>query len=107
MVRLHGLDRHPSERDRLHRLFVQSGVRLVVAGHDHIYDRTARDGITYVIAGPTGGAIPPFLKDGDPFCYMVVSRKNDGYSFSVKDLTGDMRDEFSVGAPAKRRLPVD
>ena len=58
VVPLHGLDRHRQERNRLHRLFAQSGVNLVIAGHDHIYDRMARDGITYVIAGPTGGTLP-------------------------------------------------
>lgn len=96
VVPFHGLDKHLPERDRLHRLFVQSGVSLVVAGHDHVYNRIAKDGITYVIAGPTGGTLPGFLNNGDPFRYIVASGKKDGYSFSVKDLAGNTVDEFSV-----------
>ncbi len=107
VIPLHGLDRHQAERDQLHRLFVRSGVCLVVAGHDHIYDRTARDGITYVIAGPTGGTLPSFLKNGDSFRYMVVERKNGDYSFLVKDMAGNTRDQFSVGATVERRFPAD
>ena len=40
----------------LHPLFRQYGVTLVFQGHDHIYYRTVRDGITYVVAG--GGGAP-------------------------------------------------
>jgi 3',5'-cyclic AMP phosphodiesterase CpdA len=44
----------------LHPLFQRHGVRLVFEGHDHIYYRTVRDGITYVVTG--GGGAP--LYDG-------------------------------------------
>ncbi len=44
----------------LHPLFQRYGVRLVFEGHDHVYYRTVRDGITYVITG--GGGAP--LYDG-------------------------------------------
>ena len=59
VIHQHGLDRHPQERDKLHELFVRSGVSLVVAGHDHIYDRRLKDGVTYVIGGRTGGKAWP------------------------------------------------
>jgi 3',5'-cyclic AMP phosphodiesterase CpdA len=44
----------------LHPLFERYGVRLVFQGHDHLYYRTVRDGITYVVTG--GGGAP--LYDG-------------------------------------------
>lgn len=44
----------------LHSLFKKHGVRLAFEGHDHIYYRTVRDGITYVVTG--GGGAP--LYDG-------------------------------------------
>ncbi len=96
----HGLDRHKEERDRLHRLFLEMGVRLVVSGHDHIYDRSDRSGITYVIAGATGGMLPSFARDGDPFRYMVVTRKDGVYSFITRDMAGVVRDEFLIGGNA-------
>ena len=45
----------------LHPLFRRHGVRLVFQGHDHVYYRTVRDGITYVVTG--GGGAP--LYDGE------------------------------------------
>jgi 3',5'-cyclic AMP phosphodiesterase CpdA len=43
-------------RPILHPLFRKYGVKLVFQGHDHIYYRTVRDGITYVVTG--GGGAP-------------------------------------------------
>ena len=43
-------------RPILHPLFQKHGVRLAFLGHDHLYYRTVRDGITYVITG--GGGAP-------------------------------------------------
>jgi 3',5'-cyclic AMP phosphodiesterase CpdA len=45
----------------LHPLFLRHGVRLAFEGHDHVYYRTVRDGITYVVTG--GGGAP--LYDGE------------------------------------------
>lgn len=44
-----------------HDLFVKSDVNLVVAGHNHVYYRTRRNGVTYVTTG--GGGAP--LHDAD------------------------------------------
>jgi 3',5'-cyclic AMP phosphodiesterase CpdA len=107
VIPLHGLDRHVPERDRLHSLFVRSGVCLVVSGHDHVYNRIAKDGIAYVISGATGGTLPTLLSNGDPFRYIVVVGKNDGYSFSVKDMEGITRDEFFLKRPTERRRTVE
>jgi len=95
-VYLHGLDRDKSARDRLHQLFVQTGVSVVIAGHDHLYERKVRDGITYVIAGGGGGKLAPFTNSGDFYHYIVVARRDDGFSFTVKDIKGRTRDQFSV-----------
>jgi hypothetical protein len=43
-------------RKILHPLFQKHGVRLAFEGHDHLYYRTVRDGITYVVTG--GGGAP-------------------------------------------------
>ncbi len=98
VVRLHGLDFHRSERDELHQLFVRSGVTLVMAGHDHLYDRRTRDGITYVIAGGGGGLMPFFLQDRAFHHYVAGERVGEGYAFTVKDMHGKKRDQFSIVA---------
>ena len=38
----------------LHPLFVKYRVPLVFAGHDHLYYRTIRDGVTYIVTGGGG-----------------------------------------------------
>jgi hypothetical protein len=43
-------------QDYLQPLFEENGVQLVFAGHDHTYERTIINGITYVVSG--GGGAP-------------------------------------------------
>jgi 3',5'-cyclic AMP phosphodiesterase CpdA len=100
VIRHHGLDRHSQERDNLHLLFVRSGVSLVVAGHDHIYDRSVRDGVTYVINGRAGGHAWP-TKNGRATRYIMAKRTGDFYSFEVKDADGSVKDRFSVKRDAQ------
>ncbi len=56
------IGRHAADSDVLARksilppLFKRHGVRLVFQGHDHVYYRTVRDGIIYVVTG--GGGAP-------------------------------------------------
>jgi len=96
VVRLHGLDIHKAARDALHQLFVRTGVSLVIAGHDHLYERKMRDGVTYVIQGGGGGVMPFFMHNGDFHHYMLGRRADDGYTFILKDMNGNVRDQFSI-----------
>ncbi len=95
LVRFRGFDRHRPERDRLHNLFRDKGVSLVVAGHDHFYSRTVRDGITYVIAPGLGGKF--FVPRGKgSFRYILASRMDGRYAFDLVDLAGGLHDHFFV-----------
>lgn len=98
IVSLHGLDRYKATRDELHQLFVQKGVSLVVSGHDHLYTRSTKEGIIYIIAAGSGGQSRffAFKETGYYFRYIVGSRTNNGYSFIVRDMEGGTGDEFSV-----------
>ena len=55
------LDDDPSERDRIHKLFVRHRkiIRGVFAGHEHLYSFQDRDGIPYYITG--GGGAPLYM----------------------------------------------
>lgn len=95
LVRFRGFDRHRTQRDRLHNLFRDKGVTLVVAGHDHFYSRTVRDGITYVIAPGLGGKF--FVPRGKgTFRYILASRMAGRYGFDVVDLSGVLHDHFFI-----------
>ena len=48
----------PEAQQYLHPLFVKYPPRLVFCGHDHLYYRTIRDGVNYVVTG--GGGAPPY-----------------------------------------------
>jgi len=49
----------------LHPLFVKYRPRAVFCGHDHLYYRTTRDGVTYVVTG--GGGAPPYAPENRKF----------------------------------------
>ena len=83
------------------RLFVENGVSLVVSGHDHLYNRSTKQGITYVIAGGGGGQLSFSSENGNFFHYITATRSNGGYSFTVKDMDGKKRDQFLVGLNGK------
>ncbi len=47
-------------REKLAPIWEESGkVRLVLAGHVHMYERSEKDGITYINAGSAGGVFNP------------------------------------------------
>jgi len=48
----------PEAQQYLHPLFVKYPPRAVICGHDHLYYRTTRDGVTYLVTG--GGGAPPY-----------------------------------------------
>ncbi len=92
----HGLDRHKEARDRLHQLFEKEGVALVVAGHDHIYNRSMKGSIIYIIAAGSGGRAQTPEEAKFNFRYILVTRTEPGYSFILKDIDGHTGDEFTV-----------
>jgi acid phosphatase type 7 len=90
------MDRHPSDRDDLHRLFLRTGVKAVIAADDHRYDRTQQDNILYLISG--GGGAPLYnLKDnGGYFHYIWVSVQTGKMEGEVIDLEGKTKDKFVI-----------
>jgi 3',5'-cyclic AMP phosphodiesterase CpdA len=82
-------------RPILHTLFQKYGVRLVFEGHDHIYYRTVRNGITYIV---TGGGGAPF----HPYQYLNLEQPKDVFEevnhFCLADVYPD-----SVKVTAYRR----
>jgi 3',5'-cyclic AMP phosphodiesterase CpdA len=96
---LHGLNVFRRARNRLHQLFVENGVDLVVAGHNHIYRRSIRDDVTYVVTGNTGGKLFPFglvSRNESSFRYILGTRMNEQYFLQVRDMDGNIRDQFSL-----------
>lgn len=93
------LDVYKDERDALHKLFVDSKVSAVCTGHEHLYNRSERDKITYIITGGGGSRLLTFKEEyGGFFHYIVAKRQNEGYIFTVYDIDENIRDEFTIRA---------
>ena len=41
-------------------LFEGLGVQLVLSGHTHLYERSVKDGVNYLVGGPAGGPLGIF-----------------------------------------------
>ncbi|MCX5813654.1 MAG: metallophosphoesterase [Proteobacteria bacterium] len=96
------LDRHMVDRDALHDLFVKSGVNVVFAGHEHLYNRIEKDGIIYVTTGGGGSRLLTFDEEyGGFFHYTIAKRENGGYIFTVYDMNEYPKDKFSIKKEVK------
>ncbi|MFW9833210.1 MAG: metallophosphoesterase family protein [Candidatus Thorarchaeota archaeon] len=95
-----------SIREEFHSLFVSYDVDLVFNGHDHLYYRTIRDGIYYVVTG--GGGAPLTLyqtentvwQEGDvafsDYHYCVAKYESGYLNVEVVLRNGTIRDSFSL-----------
>jgi 3',5'-cyclic AMP phosphodiesterase CpdA len=92
----HGLDNDPVERDKLHDLFVRTGVSAVFSGHDHVYRRSQKDGVTYIIASGGGGPLYFSAANGGFFHYVIARRDGPEFSFTVRNLNGEVKDHFTL-----------
>ena len=80
--------RHGSDtalRDQLEPLFLKFGVDLVLAGHEHFYERLKpQKGIHYFISGGAGK-----LRRGDVGGQFTEKSFDQGYHFMIMEIEGD------------------
>lgn len=98
--------RDTTVRDALHALFLEFGVRLVLCGHEHAYERFVVDGVHYVIDGG-GGALTDdpqagvdeleATRPGESALQLVAERS---YGVTVLEFLTD-------GSIEQRRLNID
>jgi len=95
-------------RQALCPLFIKNGVRAVFNGHDHIYYRTTRDGITYVVSGGGGAPLYPCdpgkgTLDDDKWesvHHIVVCDVNgDDVSLTALRVDGSLLDHITLTTP--------
>ncbi len=97
-------------RSTLCPVFAKYGVSLVMNGHDHLYYRTVRGGITYVVSGGGGAPIyPAFPGTGNipgdkwlaDYHIIVFDVEGDRMKATVLKPDGAVYDRFEVAAHAK------
>lgn len=92
----------------------EGGVQLVVAGHNHVYERSvpishsaeaasAAEGVTYIVTGGAGGPLYDCLEPdwfnavgSSTKHYMIGDFSPEGAEFSVYDLSDNIIDSFSI-----------
>ncbi len=90
------MDKYPSERDHLHRLFVTHKVKAVFSGDDHRYDRSEKDSVLYIITGGGGAPLHPFKETGGYFHFVWVEVEGSKVKGEVVDLEGRVQDQFII-----------
>ncbi len=61
-----------SNHAELHDIYLKGGVKMVLEGHDHIYNAQVHDGIDYRIAGGAGAPLDGGPEEGGYFHFLLV-----------------------------------
>jgi 3',5'-cyclic AMP phosphodiesterase CpdA len=72
-----------ANRDEIHRLFVEYGVKYVFAGHEHLFCQSVHDGVHYVVTGGAGAPSEGSPEEGGFQNYLLVYVAGDGISIVV------------------------
>lgn len=90
----------------IHALFLQNGVDVVLAGHDHYYLRHVEDGIQYIVTGGAGSTLSatPALAPGDMFAvssyeHVKVDETETSLGVSAINSAGVTLESFSMKIP--------
>jgi predicted phosphodiesterase len=93
-------------REEFHSLFVAHDVDLVFNGHDHLYYRTVRDGIYYIVTGGGGAPLALYQTEGtvwqegdvafSDYHYCVAKYESGYLNVEVLLRNGTVRDSFSL-----------
>jgi len=63
---------HVQDPETVHKMYLDGGVRMVVEGHDHIYNMQVHDGIDYRIAGGAGAPLDGPAEEGGYYHFVLV-----------------------------------
>lgn len=84
-------------------LLERNGVRAVFSGHDHDYERSEVNGISYFVVGGGGAPIYPQVRKSDVskkflpvYHYSMIERKKDELNVLVYDTEDKLIDETTI-----------
>lgn len=110
--------RHPGSEFRasasdMDALVRDCGVDLVLAGHEHNYQRAMRDGVPYLIVGTGGaslyavaGSAPGTVASYSGYGYVLLDVSPTGFSAQFKSNDGRVRDSFAYAASGATPAPA-
>jgi hypothetical protein len=74
---------NPANRDAIHKLFVQYGVKQVFCGHEHLFYKTEQDGVTYWVSGGAGAPQDAAPQDGGFQHFLLVQVDGDNVTATI------------------------
>jgi hypothetical protein len=89
------LDAYPDERDAMWKLLVTHNVTAYIAGHEHLYNKSIRNGVPQLIIG-TSGSYPYSGWGGDYYHYANFLVTQEGMNVIIIDEVGKERDRFTL-----------
>ncbi|HLE97535.1 MAG TPA: carbohydrate-binding domain-containing protein [Candidatus Thermoplasmatota archaeon] len=102
----------PGSASAMDVLVKDCGVDLVLAGHEHNYQRLARDGVPYVVVGTGGQSL--YAVAGSPpgtvttcGCYgrLLLDLSSAGIAATFKALDGSVKDAFTAAGSTTQPPP--
>jgi len=84
-------DKEHLAREYLVPMAVECGVDLVFTGHEHSYERSLKDGVTFIVTG-TGGALPTFVGNSQYNPWSLFFEPNADFAhfgFCFVEIAGD------------------
>jgi hypothetical protein len=98
---------HVGDGDHMRWPWKEWGVDMVIAGHDHDYERIERDGVRYIVNGLGGNGIRGFvepvagsmLRYADAHGAMRVRVFSDRLEAEFITVDGTVRDSFTIQSP--------
>lgn len=94
------LDAYPQARDRFWKLLRDYHATAYFAGHEHLYNRRAIDGVQQIIAGTSGSFVYSGF-GGEFYHYLVGEVGADAIDIVVYDQGGQERDRFTLPAATR------
>lgn len=89
------LDAYPKDRDRLWSIMKANRVTAYICGHEHLYNRSVKNGVTQLVIGTSGSAIYGGY-GGEFYHYAVFTVTRQGIEVAVTDSLGRQRDAFTL-----------
>ena len=91
-------------RRHIPKLVEKYNVKVVLAGHTHMYERSEKDGVHYIVAGPAGGRPNsptwknPYQKafDNKILSFTKISIEGKSFKMETYDETNQIVDQLSI-----------
>ena len=87
-------------------LFSANGVLAVFSGHDHDYERSEFQGVTYFVSGGSGGTLRPPRKDNphsqaffNTHHYLILNREGKTLTIAAYGLDDQLQDSVRLSLP--------